>query len=178
MTTSYFEASAFVWLNPDIDPKHVRHALDNLLYASRSTDNPLYYLALVDERIADVSRPSSSLQRMLEFNRFLVDDISDAYAERIKLSEGYDLNRRESKTSALANIHTIAFNGNIELLAWSWLYYHYVRIDINVRRHDFCLACAIGDRTLGRYQTIAINRLTERLYWHEAEAMKRLNSIY
>lgn len=147
-----------------------------MLYSSWRSDNPLYYLALVDERIADECRPSSPLQRMIEFNRFLVDDIADAYAERIKLSEGYDLNRRDNKQDAIIHIQTIACKGNTELVSWSWLYYHYVHIDINIKRRDFCIACAIGDRTLGRYQSMAINRLTERLYWHEAEALRRLSS--
>lgn len=177
MTSSHAEADAFVWLNPEIDTKYIQQALDNLLYSSRRGDNPLYYLALVEERIANVDRPSSPFQRMLEFNRFLIDDLTDAFTECYKSAYGREASHRCDRTAVLAQVAVSARTGNAELIAWSWLYYHYVLVDANIGREDFCSAAAIVARTLHRYQLQGVYRLMERLYWHEAEAIQRLKRM-
>lgn len=177
MIPSHFGADAFVWLCPEIDTKYVQYALDNLLYLSRRADNPLYYLALVDERIASVDRPSSPHQRALEFNQFLIEDITEAFTTCFLAFYGYAPNYHNNRDVILAQVETASRTGNVELIAWSWLYYHYVLVNTNIGRTEFCKAGAIVARTLHRYQMQGVYRLTERLYWHETEAIKRLNKI-
>ena len=60
-----------------------------------------------------------------------------------------------------------------ELIGWSWLYHHYVRIDLNIQAQAFCDVLHIDERTLRRYQQHSLKRLTNILIQREWSARLR-----
>lgn len=60
------------------------------------------------------------------------------------------------------------------LLGAIWIYIHYLRFDCDIDRNSFCRRFAISKRTLQRYQSSAIRRLTHLITQEEAVARKQI----
>lgn len=71
--------------------------------------------------------------------------------------------------TAFQAIQRDARTGNTELLAWGWLYYRFVRVDLQITSTQFSQAARITARTLRRYQQRSAARLTLHLIDQERQ---------
>jgi len=156
-----------------IQPQAVRAALDTLLYSSSAERHtPLEHLWLVDAYLLDPENPLNIDERQLALHTILIDLIT---AELACHRTALHLDATSADLfPALDHISADARTENIELIAWSWLYYRYVRVDLHVTPSLFCQYAHCDERTRRRYQTHGIRRLTERLVKQEREARRIL----
>jgi hypothetical protein len=81
----------------------------------------------------------------------------------------------ESETDVLISVfNQIPMTSSELLLGTLWIYIHYFRFDCDIDRDDFCSRFAISKRTLQRYQSSAIRRLTHSVIQGEVAARKQI----
>lgn len=153
---------------PFISQENVRAALEGLLYASvEKPPNPMLHLLLVTQLAAHPAAPPGPHVLEFSLNSLLTTIITDelrSLRHTLGLSPlAFDV----TFESVLIILQTDGEIDSPELTGWDWLYYHYVRIDLNIGHEIFCQATHIEDRTLRRYQQHAIKRLTQRLIHDE-----------
>lgn len=166
-------------LNPVISEHNVRTALKALLYtAAARTTNPLEFLSVVDERLEDPLQPHSPLIRRYTLNAVLADLITDQLrAHRVALHLALPT-PAETLDQALYHIAADGKTDNPELISASWLYYHYIRVDLGITRQLFWTQVAADERTLRRYQAHGVRRLTERLIMLEYAARRGVDTRF
>lgn len=145
---------------PYISLRSVRDALESMLYSASnasSLSNPLLYLMLIEVRLLDPDLPDTQITREHELSRYLATRITEQYV-RIRQLQGLDTQTAESLSAIQSRI--TEERGHSELLAWSWLYHHYVRVDLAIRPELFCELTGLNERTLRRYQQHGVKRLT------------------
>ncbi|MBL8161883.1 MAG: hypothetical protein JNJ61_07835 [Anaerolineae bacterium] len=157
---------------PFISIRSVRDALDSMLYGAKSTSpvsNPLLYLLLIEVRLLNPDLPDTQIAREHTLNHYLANCITEQYVH-VRQSNSLDFSTQES----LATVHSriISERGFPELLAWSWLYHHYVRVDLAIHAEMFCSLADLNERTLRRYQQHGIRRLTARIVDDERAARR------
>ncbi len=150
----------------------VRTALNTLLYHTTcplddEADFPLYDLLLVDCIVSAPGFPQTSHSKHMALEELLT----------ATMTEGYNQHRRMCDLPYAAVTANVAMvreyiqqevnTGNVELLCWSWLYHRYVRVDLAVNPTAFAGWIGVDERTLRRYTTHGIRRLTERLLRRE-----------
>lgn len=149
-------------------------ALDGLISGSRSQlSNPLESLVLVEEVLMDASMPASKSIRSYGLAEVLISLISEELAKyrcAVGMPHVEDIRTRRDAQEVIA---CDASTGNAELIGWSWLYFHYVRVEFDITCNLFCLAAYIDQRTLRRYRGQAVHRLVFRLIDREREARNR-----
>jgi hypothetical protein len=131
---------------------------------------PLETLALVEQVLADPMFPPCDYGRTIALGLVLNTLITKALARH---RDAMLLPRRVPETSrhdALRSIAADVQTGNRELIGWSWLYYHYVRVDLYTERFPFLQVYAVDERTLRRYEMLALGRLTALLILREWDA--------
>jgi hypothetical protein len=161
---------------PFISEEHVQAALETLVYTSspRSIPAALQHLILVDEFLINPEFPPSARSREFAFQHILIKMIhSELSRHRLALGLSEPL-ENESLETTIAAISQDAQNGSKELIGWDLLYYRYVRVDLDIDSGLISDLTYIDERTLRRYRTHAIRRLTERLVKAEWEARSRL----
>jgi tetratricopeptide (TPR) repeat protein len=158
---------------PFISPSNVRIALDSLLYTSSNKAISLLSLLLVDEFLIQPDLPRSSLSREFALSHVLTSLISAEFAHLRHIS-GYPIPESDTpRELVLEMLHYDAELMSPELIGWSWLYHHYVRIDLDIQAQIFCDALHIEERTLRRYQQHILKRLTNLLIENEWAARVR-----
>jgi tetratricopeptide (TPR) repeat protein len=158
---------------PFISPSNVRIALDSLLYASSNKSVSLLSLLVVDEFLLQPDLPRSSISREFALSHILTSLISAEFA-RLRHVSGYPI--PESDTSRELVLEMIRYDAELtspELIGWSWLYHHYVRIDLDIQAQIFCDTLHIEERTLRRYQQHILKRFTNLLIENEWAARVR-----
>jgi tetratricopeptide (TPR) repeat protein len=149
---------------PVISEESVQRALDALVLLSRPrSSNPLQFLLCVDLFLANPDLPPLRNDRQSALDIFLVNTITEQYRVRRSLFDLPDPQPEQKIDLVMAALAADMQFGGHELLAWSWLYHHYVRVDLNISHSEFTKATGITDRTLRRYQQIAVRRLKEHL---------------
>ena len=162
--------------SPCISEQSVKAALDNMLYGSRfRLCNPLEELRLVEEAVIDSTLPLSSFKRPYVLSQILISMITEELC-RCRRAKGVhcDPASESSYDAALEALAGDVKAGSAELLVWSWLYYHYVRVDLDLSANVFCQIASINQRTLQRYRQHGIRRLAFRLI--EREHIVRKNA--
>lgn len=156
-----------------ISEKVVRTTLDRLLYTSVDRgESPLQYLLLVDEFLANPDLPDTPHKREFAIHHILTSLIIEGLAHHREV-QGFDPpNENCTIGAAKAEIKRDTRTNNQELIGWTWLYYHYVRVDLNISAETFSEIALFDPRTLRRYQQNTLRRLTNRLYQLEWEASK------
>jgi len=155
---------------PFISRNSVRSALDSLLYVSSPRHpSPLERLLIVDECLVDPDLPPGPDLREFTLKNILTSIIRQEY---FRLRGLLGMQQPESnsplhcaETELLANAQT----GKMELLCWGVLYYRYVRSDLEIHNDTLSALLHVDERTLRRYQSHGIARLTEhliRLEWN------------
>lgn len=149
---------------PFISQENVRAALDVLLYNStEKTTNPLNSLILVDEFLANPDLPALQDAREYALAHILADLIIQGLGELRQTIGFHALSVDSPLSTATSELVKDAQTGSSELIGWDWLYYHYIRFDLNLSAEKFSQAVHVDERTLRRYQHHALKRLTSLL---------------
>lgn len=168
MTPSTQRANGRQALLPEISFLHVQRALKALVQMSTfDQPNPLYYLQLIDDRLVQPGIPFSPEKRGFEFRRFLTTLITEVFSELRRHHDRQPPTAYESKREATEQIVLDILSENSHLIGWSWLYYHHVRVDLNITRRKFRHPSLFHERTYMRYRLLAERRLTEIIYERE-----------
>ncbi len=158
---------------PYISRKDVEAALHSLIYTTREPDtDALSQLLLVDLRVSAPTMPASDEARRLALRELLAEEISTALSEQ-RAFFGLDrADDRESVDQALELIAGDRDAGAALLLAWSLLYYRYVRADLDFAVEALARAYGIETRTITRYGNYGTRVLTHRLIQRERAARR------
>ncbi|MBZ0281020.1 MAG: hypothetical protein K8L97_09780 [Anaerolineae bacterium] len=154
-----------------ISETHVRAALDGLLYkvTAYREPNPLEDLRLVDWLCASPTFPDTPMKRQLALADALTALIAEAYSHHRRVHGLESPQNQTALTEARIQITQDAAAQSPELRAWGWLYYRYVRIDLDITLSQFAGMCCVDVRTLQRYAAHGVRRLTERLVFLERQ---------
>ena len=156
-----------------ISAASVSAALNTLVYTSaQSSGTDLYALALVDEFLDDTSFPPNLHDRRYALSCLLVRLITERFEHLAHIFQLALPPEDEPYHEALISIRSHSQRQNPELIGFSWLYYHYVRAELNISMTVFSEACYINKRTLRRYQWHVIRRLTYLLIEREWETRR------
>ncbi len=151
----------------------VLNALKCLHYQPVLSDPPpLINLMLVKDALADRQLSDVPHQPQVSLNHLLVSTIADTLKQRREVNNLPVPLLNDTITQAEAQIVAEARCDNIELTVASWLYYHYVRVDLDLSRERYCALIGIETRTLRRYHRYGVQRLTETLICRESQRMK------
>jgi tetratricopeptide (TPR) repeat protein len=148
---------------PYISQEAVRTALELMRYSAVDKNNTLLHLLMIDEFLINPDFPPSVHDREFALNAILIDVISSEYARLKSVFFGQTQIDNRSREEAIAAIQAEAGQESQELICWSWLYHHYVRVDLHITAQTFCKQAYIDDRTLRRYRQHALKRLTDKL---------------
>jgi len=155
-----------------ISEAHIRAALDDLLYkvAVHRKPNPLEDLYLVDLVCAAPDFPDTPLKRQLAVADVLTALITEAYSHHRRVHGLEPLDSSSPLNHVHDQIAQDAAAQSPELRSWGWLYYRYVRIDLDITPRQFARLCCVDVRTLQRYAVHGMRRLTARLIFMEYQA--------
>ena len=165
-------------IDPEITMADVRLALNDLLYspthkATRTLDFPLYHLLLVKQRVDDPTHPDTPLGAALALAHVLTETISTQYTHHRTVCGLNAPKLDEPQQACRVHVADDAAQHNIELLAWSWLYYRYVRVDAAIDADWFGAVAGSAERTLRRYANHGLRRLTQLLIKEEQILRRR-----
>lgn len=142
----------------------VTRTLNNIIYTTTEPeDTDLLYLHLVDAMLRD-----ARIQPTVDYRRFVLEkiiaDLLIGYFHNLSML--FRLPQpaaNEPYSDALVSITRYGETGNPNLIGWCWLYYRYIRSELAISPDRFSHLCHITDRTLRRYQGLALARLTKLL---------------
>lgn len=163
------------WTMASINEIDVRQALRAMCNGTSHCSH-LHDLQLVDDMLDRPTFPGSKQSREYALNRILTTIILDQLTyQRVALNHKPPTSD-ETRKAALTAIRDDGLSGSLELLSWSWLYYHFVRVELYITAEDFCTQLGITPRTLRRYQRRGIKRLTAHLI--EVEQTARISQRF
>ncbi len=165
---------------PIITREAVEAVLNSMVYSTADTSaaHALYMLALVDDLLNDPTLPAASSAR-----EHVLQHLLSAYIKRELLRHRYSmglLGADSPKPDTPAWETEVVLNAAMdylplehvitqiqqdvrtesrELLGWSWLYYRYVRVDLDIKQEQYSRWSSVTDRTLRRWADHAIGRL-------------------
>ncbi|MBC8098909.1 MAG: ATP-binding protein, partial [Armatimonadetes bacterium] len=155
---------------PYITIHGLRQGLEGLLNtATPPPFNHLQRLLLVDRFLQDPTLPQFEDAREFALNSVLTQLIT---AEYTNLRALFNLPAPHINNPLQTEIAAIQADGRtqaVTLIAWSYLYYRYVRVDLPFSPEAYAAAIQVDPRTLRRYQQRAIRELKDKLVleeWH------------
>lgn len=159
---------------PSITEHAVRKTLENLLYASATPprETSLRLLALVDEALTDPDFPRTEYAAEIVLANLLTSLIVEKLSE-CQRSAGLPHFTPTAPLEMILDQIREASQNNIEMAAWGLLYYRFVRIDLKFNWKSIENLLGIDERTLRRYMTHGIRRVTENLVMLEWDARSR-----
>lgn len=160
---------------PFISQEAVLNALERLLYVAtqRAAPESLYSLRMIDEFLATAQLPQAEQPREYSLQHLLIEMICERYFDICAVLGLRNRERQADLDSVKALIEEESQQENPELIGWSWLYYLYVRVDLNISPEGYSDLAHVDTRTLRRYKAHGIRRLTEHLIQKEWEAQQR-----
>ncbi len=163
---------------PFISQESVRKALESLLYTSvpRPT-TALEELLLVKLILSDPDLPPVNLRKEFAVQHLLTSMIREAVEQHRRNLDLPPQQFPEPKDVAEAALAAAGREQNPELIGWSILYYRYVCVGLNLSLDAISQTMQMDERTLRRYQSHAIRRLTEKLTAVEWEARNRQRKL-
>lgn len=171
-------------VNPEsflITNEYVRQALDQLVQnASNDLVNPLQFLQLVDAYLLTADFTFFQHPRQFALGELLIGVIRKQY-ESQRWVYGLPTIRSEvNLMDATEVIKEDAATTNPDLIGWSWLYFHYVEINLHMSQQKFCEIVNLDDRTIRRYQNNTIDQMTKHLIRMEQETreIRRVHLLY
>ncbi|MBI1277020.1 MAG: hypothetical protein GC179_02710 [Anaerolineaceae bacterium] len=161
-------------VNPEaflITNEYVRQALDKLIQVTSDRDiNPLQYLQLVEGRLLSADHTFFSQPRQFALSDLLISVIQERYNYHRQL-HGLAIILPGANTTLAANtVKADSRTANPTLIGWSWLYFHYVESALHISQQYFCELVNLDERTIRRYQKVAIDQLTKNLIRMEQDA--------
>ena len=153
----------------EIDVRQALRAMCN----GTSQRSHLHNLQLMDDILDDPAFPDSVQSREYALNHILTKIITDHLMYQHTALNHRPPTSDETRKATLTAIRDDGKSGSLKLLSWSWLYYHFVRVELYIMAEDFCTQLGITPRTLRRYQRRGIKRLAAHLI--EAEQAARIS---
>lgn len=147
----------------------LRDALEKLRQAKSLGSNPLQKLVWVRCK-AEGSGPAPT---PMAFEIALGEAFTQLIEENLthlRQLEGLRLSLPETREAELEALLDDFSRGNVELEAWSLLYYRYVRVDLNLRVQDVAYMLQVDSRQVRRRLTHGCRRLTEQVSLLERDA--------
>jgi len=156
----------------------VEKALDSLRYTTTNTSfaATLHALAIVDQFLDSPARPPAKTLREFAIQTILTDLITDALLRFRGKSNLPIPQPSNTRTEAISQIQLDSHEHSPEQIGWSFLYYHYIQIDLKISQADYSEFSHTEVRTLRRYKKHAIKTLTHRLIdleWQAREIQHR-----
>jgi len=153
---------------PYISREDVSAALSSLIHMTRKpVADGLQHLLLVDLRIMTPDMPDSDETRVFVAQELLVGEITRALHEQcdmFRLIPPGERTRGEDVEREAAELVKI---GKHNLMAWSTLYYRYVRSDLGLSVEELAQLFTVTPRTVARYHDDGIDMLMQRLIHEE-----------
>jgi tetratricopeptide (TPR) repeat protein len=171
-------------VNPEallITNEYVREALDQIIQVtSGNTTNPLQFLHLIDSHMLTSDFTFFQEPRKFALNDLLISTIHVQYILQRRLHEFAPVEIGMTLLKATEVIVEDATTGNSDLIGWSWVYFHYVEINLRITQQQFCHTVNLDDRTIRRYQNNTIDQLTRQLVGMEQDARetRRKQTLY
>jgi hypothetical protein len=154
-----------------ITPQNVKLALLN--YASTADrPNPLEGLLIVDDYLCHELFPDSPYSRQIALMDLLIAIIKE---QLIYHRNGMEILCQPPDTTqrqAFAAIKRDVKTNNAQLIGWAWVYYGFVRIDLDITQQMFAHRTRVDDRTIRRYQEATFSSITDILIHKEAAARR------
>ena len=164
-----------------ITQSSVLDALKALLYsASQPPDTSLTHLLLVDYLLTDPALPDTSHKRRIALNRLLTTTIRDALTHFRRIHHLTVPSAEHDLAKARCQITDDAATQSAELLTVSWMYYRYVRVDLDITPDTYSAWAGVDDRTLRRYHKHGVKRLTDTLIhreWRLGQEQRKLRLL-
>lgn len=158
-----------------ITEESVMKALNNIIYlAGKRIHSDLDNLMLVDNFLDGIKWQQNFRSRRYGLEHVLIQSISGHFTY-VAARLGLDVDSDENYEQAIQSISVYGKIDNPELIGWAWLYYRFARFELCISIQVFSAACCITERTLRRYQTHALSRLTGLLIEQESQA--RLSEV-
>lgn len=156
---------------PLITITSVEAALDSLLYTTTDTSaaSSLHYLAVIDRFLENPAHPPAESLRHYALRCILSEIIT---AELARQRQIFGLQPPEMDTplkAAQQELITDSQQNSPELMAWSSLYFRYVRVELNLTQEEIGTLTSVNPRTLLRYKKHGIERLMDLLIAAEWE---------
>jgi hypothetical protein len=129
--------------------------------------NPLECLKIVERHISNSLFPECIYAHKLALLEILISIVTSQLIRHRELMEIPHKIEECSISRALRAIIADGNTSNSELIGWSWLYYRCVRIELGMTQQKFCELVRLDDRTIRRYQDIALNHITETILAEE-----------
>lgn len=161
------------WVSePHISHVNVQFALDRLRYTTSNNTSgiSLSSLLLVDNFLTRADLSDYREGREYALNHIFTTIIAENYS---KLREMLRLSKPqpgENKAQSIERLEEDSLKNNPDLLAWGYLYFQYVRVDLGITLETHGNVLAINVRTLRRYKNHGIKRLTAELISKERQA--------
>jgi hypothetical protein len=155
-----------------ITEEEVIKALNSLIYSAvKRVNTDLDGLFLIDKFLDSIKWQGHEIERGRRYGLqcVLIQAISRRFMHVATLF-GLDVDGEENYEQAIKSIASYGKIYNPELSGWAWLHYRFVRVDLCISAPEFSEAHCINERTLRRYQTHAISRLTDLLIEQESQA--------
>ncbi len=162
---------------PFISCEVVQRALDSLRYSTAPQDglSALHYLAIVDEHLISSDYPKTPHARDMAIQHILTSIIRDEYNTiRRKQNMPSVSNADMTVEMALSYIRADVQDQHAELIGWSCLFFHYVGVDLNFSTESYGKTANFAARTVRRYRTYGVERLTKILIEREKHTRKLL----
>ncbi|HVU11378.1 MAG TPA: hypothetical protein VHD90_08875, partial [Phototrophicaceae bacterium] len=123
---------------PYIGHEAVSAALNALIHASHKADadGGLQYLLLIDLAVNAPDMPNSPNARAFAVRDLLVTEIARAFNEGRAAFRLSGVDERATVDQAYLDLQALSAIGAAELLAWSVLYYRYVRSDLEISAEE------------------------------------------
>lgn len=172
MTNLYLNKLSPIDNAPDIiTPHNIKQALQDRSHLTHHP-NPLENLAIIDEIIANrlfLNGPHGRRFALWELLNDLITHQLSTYRSAMGICpQPRDSTRRRAFAAIRQDVQT----GNRHLIAWSWLYYGYIRVDLNITQENYAQESHFDNRTIRRYQAAALSSIAEILIQREGIARK------
>jgi tetratricopeptide (TPR) repeat protein len=162
-------------ITPYISKDDLRVALNSMVTPSSAplVLDSLSTLILVDEALADPTLPKIHNSNEFAIYTVLTEIITDALHMQRRQLGLPPTKVDEGLGEATQSIIHGGRQDSTELLYWSFLHYHYVRVELNITVEKFSELVNLAQRTIRRYRTYAMDRLWQKLILEEQQARIR-----
>ena len=123
--------------------------------------SPMEHLTVIEQYISEVMFPECAYARKLALEGMLADIITNELNRHRRIMELPFTPGEYPISNAFKAIVGDGKTSNVQLIGWSWLYYRFVRIELDISQKKFCKLVHLDDRTIRRYENIAIGRIRE-----------------
>jgi hypothetical protein len=157
---------------PVISLASIEAALKAFTYNHRETTEAatLESLALVDLRLAQVSRPSAESLRTYTVQMLLAEFLQAGLNQQRKLFDLSPVSETDNRKQAELYLSENGAKPSPSLKAWSSIYYRYFRSDLGFSVEELATCLGYGAKQFGRYENEGLRLLRDKVIDAEWQA--------